>query len=236
MERIYKLNALEDNISLNDSKMKEDKNAALENTENETAKGILDNLKIGVAVCGSFCTFKKAFEAVARLRAMGAEIIPIMSFNAASISSRFGKAEENLAIFEEISGRKAILTIEEAEPIGPKKMTDIMLLPNCTGNTLAKLALSITDTPVTMAVKSHLRGSRPVVINVATNDALSGSAKNIGALMNLRNYYFVPLSQDDFAKKPTSVVGDFSLIPDTIIYALAGKQIQPVLREIKCVL
>lgn len=242
MERVYELNALENNISLNDSKTEADKNVvlekslneseqkpALENTEKETAKGILDNLKIGVAVCGSFCTFQKAFETAARLRAMGAEIIPIMSFNAASISSRFGKAEENLAIFEKIAGRQAILTIEEAEPIGPKKMTDIMLLPNCTGNTLAKLALSITDTPVTMAVKSHLRGSRPVVINVATNDALSGSAKNIGALMNLRNYYFVPLSQDDFAKKPTSVVGDFSLIPDTIIYALAGKQIQPVL-------
>ena len=121
------------------------------------------------------------------------------------------------------------MTIEDAEPIGPKKMTDIMLLPNCTGNTLAKLAMSITDTPVTMAVKSHLRGNRPVVINVATNDALSGSAKNIGALMNLRNYYFVPLRQDDFSKKPTSVVGDFSLIPDTIIYALSGRQTQPVL-------
>lgn len=188
-----------------------------------------ENIKIGVAICGSFCTFKKAFEAVKELKEMGAEIIPIMSFNAASISSRFGKAEENLALFESIAGRKAILTIEEAEPIGPKKMTDIMLLPNCTGNTMAKLSLSITDTPVTMAVKSHLRGGRPVVINVATNDALSGSAKNIGALMNLRNYYFVPLRQDDYAKKPTSVVGDFSKIPDTLKAALRGEQVQPVL-------
>lgn len=188
-----------------------------------------ENIKIGVAICGSFCTFKKAFEAVKELREMGAEIIPIMSFNAASISSRFGKAEDNLELFESIAGRKAILTIEEAEPIGPKKMTDIMLLPNCTGNTMAKLSLSITDTPVTMAVKSHFRGGRPVVINVATNDALSGSAKNIGALMNLRNYYFVPLKQDDYAKKPTSVVGDFSKIPDTLKAALRGEQVQPVL-------
>ena len=190
-----------------------------------------EGLRIGVAVCGSFCTFKKVFETTERLRAMGAEIIPIMSFNAASISSRFGKAEENLALFESLAGRKAIVTIEDAEPIGPKKMTDVMLLPNCTGNTMAKLAMSITDTPVTMAVKSHLRGGRPVVVNVATNDALSGSAKNIGALMNLRHYYFVPLRQDDHRKKPTSIVGDFSLIPDTISYALNGVQLQAVLRE-----
>ncbi len=116
-----------------------------------------ENIKIGVAICGSFCTFKKAFEAVKELKEMGAEIIPIMSFNAASISSRFGKAEENLALFESIAGRKAILTIEEAEPIGPKKMTDIMLLPNCTGNTMAKLSLSITDTTVV-----HLRKQCPI--------------------------------------------------------------------------
>lgn len=193
---------------------------------------LFENIKIGVAVCGSFCTFEKAFETAERLRAEGAELIPIMSFNAASISTRFGKAEENLKRFESIAGRKAITTIEEAEPIGPKKMTDIMLLPNCTGNTLAKLALSVTDTPVTMAVKSHLRGGRPVVVNVATNDALSGSAKNIGALMNLRHYYFVPLLQDDHIKKPTSVVGDFERIPETIWSAFKGVQVQPVLSQL----
>lgn len=189
---------------------------------------LFENMKIGVAVCGSFCTFEKVFEATERLRSEGAELIPIMSFNAASLSTRFGKAEENLRRFESIAGRKAITTIEEAEPIGPKKMTDIMLLPNCTGNTLAKLALSVTDTPVTMAVKSHLRGGRPVVVNVATNDALSGSAKNIGALMNLRHYYFVPLVQDDCIKKPTSVVGDFERIPETIWSAFKGIQVQPI--------
>lgn len=188
-----------------------------------------DGIKIGVAVCGSFCTFKKVFETVRQLRELGADIIPIMSFNAASLSTRFGKAEDNLALLEELSGKKAIVTIEDAEPIGPKNMTDIMLLPNCTGNTLAKLAMSITDTPVTMAVKSHLRGGRPVVINVATNDALSGSAKNIGALMNLRNYYFAPLKQDDFEKKPTSVVGDFDKIPEALHAALEGRQTEPVL-------
>lgn len=190
---------------------------------------LFENIKIGVAVCGSFCTFEKTFMAVEKLKAAGAEIIPIMSFNAAGISTRFGKAEDNLRLFESIAGRKAIITIEEAEPVGPKKMTDIMLLPNCTGNTLAKLALSVTDTPVTMAVKSHLRGSRPVVINIATNDALSGSAKNIGALMNLRNYYFVPLQQDDCKNKPTSVVGNFEMIPEALEAAFKGVQLQPIL-------
>ncbi|MCM1488954.1 MAG: dipicolinate synthase subunit B [Firmicutes bacterium] len=188
-----------------------------------------EGIRVGVAVCGSFCTFKKTFEAVRQLRDLGADIIPVMSFNAASLSTRFGKAKDNLALFEELSGKKAIITIEDAEPIGPKNMTDIMLLPNCTGNTLAKLAMSITDTPVTMAVKSHLRGGKPVVVNVATNDALSGSAKNIGALMNLRNYYFVPLRQDDFEKKPTSVVGDFGRIPEALQRALEGRQAEPVL-------
>ena len=186
----------------------------------------LRELKIGVAVCGSFCTFDKAFEAAAELKALGGEIIPIMSFNAAFLSTRFGKSEDNLLRFEEIAGRKAIITIEDAEPIGPKKMLDILLLPNCTGNTLAKLANSITDTPVTMAVKSHLRIGRPVLINVATNDALAGSAKNIGALMNLKHYFFVPLRQDDWEKKPNSIVGHFELIPEAVKAAMEGKQLK----------
>ena len=194
----------------------------------EEIKANLQGVKIGAAICGSFCTFKDAFAAVQRLKELGAEIIPIMSFNAASLSTRFGKAEENVRILESIAGCSVINTIEDAEPIGPKKMTDIMLLPNCTGNTLAKLAMSITDSPVTMAVKSHLRGGRPVLINVATNDALAGTAKNIGALMNLKHYYFVPLRQDDCIKKPTSVVGDFGMIPQAVVSALDGKQLQPI--------
>lgn len=185
-------------------------------------------IRAGIAICGSFCTFERVFETAERLKAAGMELIPIMSFNASSLSTRFGKAEDNVKRIEDICDRRIINSIEEAEPIGPKKMTDIMLLPNCTGNTLAKLAMSVTDSPVTMAVKSHLRGGRPVVINVATNDALSGSAKNIGALMNLRHYYFVPLKQDDCVKKPTSVVGDFDRIEETIKAAIRGVQIQPI--------
>lgn len=185
-------------------------------------------IRAGFAICGSFCTFERVFETAERLKAAGMELIPIMSFNASSLSTRFGKAEDNVKRIEDICGRKIINSIEEAEPIGPKKMTDIMLLPNCTGNTLAKLAMSVTDTPVTMAVKSHLRGGRPVIINVATNDALSGSAKNIGALMNLRHYYFAPLKQDDCVKKPTSIVGDFDRIEETIEAAMKGVQVQPI--------
>ena len=194
----------------------------------EEMKADLHGVRIGVAICGSFCTFKDAFAAVQRLKDLGAYIIPIMSFNAASLSTRFGKAEDNVKMLESIAGRSVINTIEDAEPIGPKGLTDIMLLPNCTGNTLAKLALSVTDTPVTMAVKSHLRSARPVLINVATNDALAGTAKNIGALMNIKHYYFVPLRQDDPSKKPTSVVGNFNLIPQSISAALDGVQPQPV--------
>lgn len=186
----------------------------------------LNGLKLGVAICGSFCTFKQAFETVEKLNSLGAETIPIMSYNAAGLSTRFGKAEDNVKHFEELTGKKVIMTIEEAEPIGPKKMLDILLLPNCTGNTLAKLANSITDTPVTMAVKSHLRIGRPVLINVATNDALAGSAKNIGALMNLKHYFFVPLRQDDWEKKPNSIVGHFEMIPEAVEAAMEGKQLK----------
>lgn len=186
-------------------------------------------IKIGFAVCGSFCTFEKAFKQAEALVKMGAEVTPIMSFNASLMSTRFGTAEENKRRLEEICGREIISTIEGAEPIGPKKMFDILVVAPCTGNTLAKLAMSIVDTPVTMAVKSHIRNARPVVIAVSTNDALSGSAKNIGALMNYRNFYFVPLSQDDCLKKPASVVADYDLLPQTIEAALSGVQIQPVI-------
>lgn len=186
-------------------------------------------IKIGFAVCGSFCTFEKAFKQAEALVKAGAEVTPIMSFNANIISTRFGAAEENNAKLTEICGREIISTIEGAEPIGPKKMFDVLVVAPCTGNTLAKLAVSIIDTPVTMAVKSHIRNARPVVIAVSTNDALSGSAKNIGALMNYRNFFFVPLRQDDCLKKPASVVADFEMLPETILRALEGKQLQPVI-------
>lgn len=180
-------------------------------------------------MCGSFCTFSKAFDAARALKDAGCALIPIMSFNAARISTRFGKAEDNVRIFEEIAERKIINSIEEAEPIGPKKMLDILIILNCTGNTLAKLANSITDSPVTMAVKSHLRIGGPVLINIATNDALAGSAKNIAALMNMKNYYFVPFRQDDHAAKPASAAGRFDMINQAAELALAGTQIEPVL-------
>ena len=188
----------------------------------------LKGKRVGFAMCGSFCTFAYCFGALERLIELGCEPVPIMSFNAYDTDTRFGNAAEHVARLEGLCGKKVIHTIAEAEPIGPKNMTDIMLVANCTGNTLAKLAASITDTPVTMAVKSHLRGSKPVVLNIATNDVLAGSAKNIFTLINYKNYYFVPLAQDDHIKKPFSLMSDFSLIPAALVSALEHKQLQPV--------
>jgi dipicolinate synthase subunit B len=139
-----------------------------------------------------------------------------MSFNAYSLDTKFGTAKEQVARLTQICGREPIVTIQGAEPIGPKNLTDIMVVCPCTGNTLSKLAHSITDTPVTMAVKSHLRNGKPVLVALATNDALAGSAKNIGTLMNYSNYYFVPFSKDDPNNKPYSAVADFTLIPEYV--------------------
>jgi dipicolinate synthase subunit B len=152
-----------------------------------------------------------------------------MSENAFGTDTRFGGAKARAAELSEICGTEIIKTIAEAEPVGPKKMLDVILVCPCTGNTMAKLANSITDTSVTMAVKSHIRNNRPAVLAIATNDALAGSAKNIGALLNLRNYYFVPLKQDDFTEKPTSLVADFAKVPEAVHSALKGKQLQPVI-------
>lgn len=189
----------------------------------------LEGKRVGFVMTGSFCTFSKAFAAAEKLVELGADVTPIMSFNAASVSSRFGTAEENVSRFEDICGRKVIASIAEAEPIGPKKLLDIIIAAPCTANTLAKLALGITDTPAAMAVKSHIRNQRPVVIAISTNDALAACAKNIGTLQNYRNYYFVPYRQDDHAAKPYSAVADFELIPRTAELALEGRQIQPIL-------
>ena len=189
----------------------------------------LQGVRIGYCLCGSFCTFEKSFKAAQELADMGAELIPVMSYNSAGLSTRFGTSEQNTARLEEIAGRPVIKTIVDAEPIGPKKMCDIMVIAPCTANTLAKLALGITDTPVTMAVKSHLRNGLPVVVAISTNDALAGCAKNIGILQNYRNYYFVPYKQDNFEKKPNSIVASFDLIPQTVVLALSGKQLQPLI-------
>lgn len=189
----------------------------------------LRGIKIGFGMSGSFCTFKKAFEQARRLGDMGAELTPVMSFNASGLNTRFGTAADNVAEIERICGRKAILTIEDAEPIGPKELFDVLLICPCTATTMAKLAGGIYDTPITLGAKSHLRGERPVVLAASTNDALSASAKNIGTLMNLRHYYFVPMGQDDFAAKPNSLSADFAKIPEAIEAALEGRQLQPIL-------
>lgn len=187
-------------------------------------------LKIGYAICGSYCTFRITIDKMRDLVNKGYDITAIMSYNAYNIDTKFGIAQDFINEIEEICQKKIINTLVDAEPIGPKKMFDVLLVAPCTGNTIAKLANSIVDTPVTLAVKSHLRNSNPVVILVSTNDALSGTNKNIGKLINLKNYYFVPMSQDDPIKKPTSIVGDFDMIEQTIQNAVLGVQIQPILK------
>lgn len=188
----------------------------------------LSGLKIGAAVCGSFCTFSKVFAQLEELAAIGCSVTPIMSHNAYTLDTRFGTAQEHAARLYDITGRTVIHDIAAAEPIGPKRMFDVLLVAPCTGNTLAKLAAGITDTPVCMAVKSHLRNQRPVVIAVSTNDALSGAAKNIGTLRNYKNFYFVPTFQDDPIGKPFSMIADFAQIPQTIEAAMEGRQLQPL--------
>lgn len=187
----------------------------------------LSGLRVGFALCGSFCTFAKAFEELEELVALGCEVTPIMSRNAYSLDTRFGMAQQHAARLYEITGRTVLHDITSTEPIGPKKMFDVLVVAPCTGNTLAKLALGIVDSPVCMAVKSHLRNQRPVVVAVSTNDALAGAAKNIGTLRNYKNFYFVPLFQDDCLSKPFSLMADFKKIPQTILAALDGKQLQP---------
>ena len=185
-------------------------------------------MNIGFCMCGSFCTFAKVFPVLEEL-VKDHTVFPILSPSSACTDSRFGTAEEHLRRVEEICGKPVWRKISEVEPIGPKKLLDILVIAPCTGNTLAKLSHSIADGPVTMAAKSHLRNGRPIVLAVSTNDALAGAAENIGKLLARKHYYFVPFRQDDWQKKPTSLVADFSLIPQTIESALQGQQIQPIL-------
>lgn len=189
----------------------------------------IKDLKIGVCVCGSFCTFKKAIEEFKRLKEKGAELRFIMSYNAAETDTRFGKAEDFKKELRNISEKDIIETLTEAEPIGPKKMFDVLIVCPCMGNTLAKLNNGITDTPVTLAVKSHLRNQKPVVIAVATNDGLSGNFQNIGQLLNKKNIYFVPFGQDDSLNKPMSLMADFSKTEETVSEAIEGRQLQSLL-------
>ena len=189
----------------------------------------LSNRNIGYGITGSFCTFEKTKKEVIRLTEMGANIVPIFSYQAQTCDTRFGKADEFVKEICEITGNPGIKTIPEAEPIGPKSCLDIMVIAPCTGNTLAKMANGITDSSVSMAAKAHLRNQKPVLVAVSTNDGLANAAKNIGILLNNKNIYFVPFGQDDPQKKPTSLVADMTKIIPAAELALEGKQLQPIL-------
>lgn len=185
-------------------------------------------MTIGFAFCGSFCTFETVFPVV-EILARDYEIVPILSSAAAATDTRFGTSLEHRDTILDICGKTPLTTIADVEPIGPKKLLDALVIAPCTGNTLAKLAHSIADTSVTMAAKSHLRNGRPVIVGISTNDGLGGAAENIGKLLARKHYYFVPFRQDDPVGKPTSLVADFSYLPQTLALALSGQQIQPML-------
>ena len=189
----------------------------------------MDKIRVGFAVCGSFCMFKRTFEELPHLVGSGFDITPIMSETAYSTDTRFGSSDDFKKAFTGITGKEIIHSVTQAEPIGPKKLLDLMIIAPCTGNTLGKLAGGITDTAVTMAAKAHLRNKRPLLIAVSTNDALSASAKNIGALINTKNVYFVPMKQDDPENKENSLIADMSLLFPASLAALEGRQLQPLL-------
>lgn len=188
----------------------------------------MSKLRVGLALCGSYCTYEKLFKQLVKLSEKY-ELVPIMSETAASTDTRFGTAESFKKRLFDITGREPVCSIAEAEPLGPKMPMDALVIAPCTGNTMAKLAEGITDTCVTMAAKAHLRNGKPLIIAFSTNDGLTGSAKNIAALFNRKNVYIVPYKQDDFLKKPYSLASDFALLPDAIDTALKGHQLQPVL-------
>lgn len=190
----------------------------------------MSEIRLGFAVCGSFCTHGKALDALEELAGLYDTIIPIISDFAVKTDTRFGKAEDFVAEMRRLcGGRTVISTIEAAEPIGPQKLLDVLVIAPCTGNTLAKLATGVADSAVTMAAKAHLRNGRPIVVGISTNDGLGTAARNIGELLCRKNYYFVPFRQDDPKGKPTSLVADMTMVASTVAEAIEGRQIQPVL-------
>ena len=189
----------------------------------------LKGKRIGYAFTGSFCTFRKSIDILKKIMEKEATVIPIMSFNSFYMDTKFGKSDDFIAEIEKITENKIIHTIQGAEPIGPKRMLDILVVAPCSGNTISKLANDIIDTPVTMAAKSHLRNNNPIVIAPSTNNALSGNAENIGRLLNRKNYYFVPFRQDNPITKPRSLVFDPEYIIKTIQYSINKEQIQPII-------
>ncbi len=189
----------------------------------------LSGKNVGIGITGSFCTFEKIMPQIVKIVEEGANVYTVLSGNAQSIDSRFGNAADFIQILYEITGRKPIMTIEEAEPIGPKDMFDIFLIAPCTGNTAAKLNNAITDTPVLMAAKAHMRGNKPVVISISSNDALGINFKNIASLYSTKNIFFVPFGQDNYKSKPNSMIAHLDKIIPAMEMALEGKQIQPVI-------
>ena len=190
---------------------------------------LLDGVKVGIGITGSFCTLDKIMEEIGRMIDEGADVYPVLSFNVSNLDTRFGKAEDWKKEIENITGKTAVSTIQDAEPIGPKGFLDIFAIAPCTGNTLAKIANGITDTPVCMAWKAHLRNNKPALVGISTNDGISANGKNLGLLMNMKNVYFVPFGQDDAVKKQNSIISKYDLLIPSILEALQGRQIQPVI-------
>ncbi|ONI45239.1 dipicolinate synthase subunit B [Candidatus Epulonipiscioides gigas] len=191
----------------------------------------LEGLRLGISLCGSFCTFDSAIKMIERFVELGVDVYPIMSANAYEITTRFGRREDFIEQIENVTGKVIIHTIVGAEPVGPKNMVDAMLVAPCTGNTLSKLANGITDTPVTLATKSLLRNAKPVIIAISTNDGLGLNLKNIGTLMTNQSVYFVPFNQDNPVNKPYSLIADLSLAPKTVLAAINQKQLQPIIKN-----
>lgn len=191
----------------------------------------MKGIKTGFAITGSFCTFDVVLKELKKLCETGADVMPILSYNTATTDTRFMKCEDLKSRVKEMTGRAPVETIVDAEPIGPKKLLDLLIVAPCTGNTMAKIASGVTDTPVTMAVKGQLRNGRPVLIAVSTNDGLSANAKNLGMLLNTKNVFFVPFRQDSYDKKSSSLVAEMSMIIPAAESALEFTQLQPVLLE-----
>ena len=189
----------------------------------------MEQVRVGFAFCGSFCTYDQVMPALERVKARYGDVTPIISEKSAETDSRFGPAHEFIREMERICDKRVIDTIPKAEPIGPKKLLDVLVIAPCTGSTLSRLANGMSDTSVTMAAKAMWRNGRPVVVAVSTNDGLAGSAKNIAALLDKKHVFFVPYRQDDPVGKPTSLVADFTKINDTVDAALQGRHLQPLL-------
>lgn len=189
----------------------------------------MEQLRVGFALCGSFCTHRRALDALRQAAARWEEVYPILSERAAGTDTRFGSGAALVEEVERICGRPVICTVTGAEPIGPRQLLDVLVICPCTGNTLAKLAHGVTDSSVTMAAKAHLRNGRPVVIALSTNDGLAAAAPNLGLLLGRKHLYFVPFGQDDCREKPTSLSADFGLVVETVEAACRGEQLQPIL-------